>query len=230
MFPRRWVACFDILGFESLLNKASRYSDPNIILRVCDQAIYKARWECKTPEAKIGVLHFSDTFVFYSLDDQGEAYTWIQSISKNFIRGCLDGHPFIPLRGAITCGEFYVNEDKTVYFGNAFIEAYKAAESQDWIGLILTKEAEQRISEEWRLISAYHQFPVVDVPIKVSPSGEVVLKKHPAYSFHAEKLNQGKRIGILEEEMSRVDDRYKIKYRNTITHIKLIAQMAVCNK
>ena len=222
-FPKRWVACFDILGFQSLSEKEK----PEYVLEIYNKALQASINELKLPEKagiQIGRWHFSDTFVFYSVDDEGPSYTWIQSIAKNFIRGCLSGDPIIPFRGAIACGEFYADHEKNIYFGKAFIEAYKEAEAQNWIGLILTKTAKERIRKYNPSPNpARHQFPVVDVPMKTKYPTTMFTSKHPAYSFHAETIDQTSLIRVLEGIILRVDDKVKIKYQNTIDHIKRIA-------
>lgn len=224
IFPKKWLAYFDILGFSNLIEKSSFYSNPDIVLEVYDYALNEAKRSLPSlDEVRIEREHFSDTFIFYAIDDAPSSYTWIQSIGKNFIRHCLDSDPFIPLRGAITYGEFYTDQVKSIYFGKAFIEAYKEAELQDWIGLILTDTAWKKI-REYGLESSRHQFPLTDVPIKKDATNVVIAIKRPAYSFHAESLDQAKRIEALEAEMVRqnVEGKDKIKYQNTIAHIKRI--------
>ena len=230
-FSKRWVAYFDILGFKELVNKASFYANPNIVMKIFERAFQETSKELKPLETvgdKISQLYFSDTFVFYTEDDSGGSYKWIQSVAKNFIRGCLDGNPFIPLRGAITCGELHVEKDRNIFFGKAFIEAHEIAEVQDWIGLVLTKTAEERISQYDPCIHpARHHFLMSDIPVRLKPSGKISTLKYFAYSFHAEKLDQTTRIRTLEREMKQLDENIKRKYRNTIHHIKSIATSSV---
>lgn len=234
MFPKRWVACFDILGFSNLIKSSSFYSNPSIVLEVYEKALQDAKNELQTLNStlegtRINRLHFSDTFLFYSKDDTPESYSWIQSVAKNFIRHCLDGDPSIPLRGAIAYGEFYADQDKGIYFGEAFIEAYEGAESQNWIGLILTKTVESKV-HEYGLYTSRHQFPVVNVPIKKEyktkyMSINLFTKiKHPAYSFHAENLEQTTRIQTLKMMKQYAEEKDKIKYQNTIDHIKRLCR------
>src|ERR1700683_1186906 len=110
MIPKLWLAYFDILGFSALVEKSPH---PDFVLEIYNEAMRISQQDMKS--AGLLRLHFSDTFVFYSTEGTPKSYTWIQVVAKNFIRGCL--RQYIPLRGAITFGEFYADAQKGIYFG-----------------------------------------------------------------------------------------------------------------
>lgn len=199
MFPNRWLAYFDILGFSQLIKS----THPDIILELYNEAL--DLFENEKKDTGLSSLHFSDTFIFYSSDDTPESYTWIQLVASKFMHSCLKKH--IPMRGAITVGEFYVDSEKGIYMGKALIEAYHEAESQDWIGLILTKSAEEKVVGKYALNPAFHNFPMVAVPKK---------NQLHAYSF---KGNTTYLVNILQQMQDKAPDKDKVKYQNTIDHL-----------
>jgi hypothetical protein len=53
---------------------------------------------------------------------------------------------YLPVRGAISFGEFYANREDSIYFGKALVEAYELTESQQWIGTAIAPSAEEYAS------------------------------------------------------------------------------------
>ena len=213
MFSNRWIAYFDILGFSALVEKATH---PDFILEIYNEALVLSQQDVQS--AGLSRLHFSDTFIFYSTNDAPESYTWIQVVAKNFIRGCVC--KYIPLRGAIAFGEFYADTTKGIFFGKALTEAYKEAESQNWIGLVLAKTAEEKVLE-YELDPARHQFPIVNVPEK---------SKQPAYDFHRNGNNVDQVLRALVEMQKSSPSKDKSKYQNTIDYIKGRSAVATTHK
>jgi hypothetical protein len=56
----------------------------------------------------------------------------------------ITGIGYIPVKGAISCGDLYVDSENTLFFGEALIEAYEYGENHDWIGLLLCPSMEER--------------------------------------------------------------------------------------
>jgi len=81
-------------------------------------------------------IWFSDTFVFYSLDDTGNSFAWVDQVARwfTYFLICSD----IPVRGALSCDDFYADRNNNLYYGPALVEAYEYAEAQDWIGFLLS--------------------------------------------------------------------------------------------
>jgi len=221
-FPERWLAYFDILGFSALIEK----HHPYFILEMYEDALKASH----IPQsAEINRIHFSDTFVFYSADDTPQSYAWMQSVAKNFVYTCV--YKSIPLRGAIAFGEFYANEEKNIYFGKAFIEAYQEAESQDWIGLVLTKTAEARVhqynnEEEYKdkINPLHHNFLLSQVPRNSKClAGSVITKEQQSSKYFVYDFHKGSNIdGVLtrlQEMQASAPQKAKKKYQNTISYI-----------
>lgn len=212
MSAKRWIAYFDILGFSHRIET----THPDIILEIYNKLVRLSQQELES--AGLFCLYFSDTFIFYSMDDTPKSYSWIQVVAKNFIRDCL--REYVPFRGAIAFDEFYVDLKKGIFFGKALVEAHREAESQDWIGLILAKSAEEKV-REYRLKTGGHGYPMVDVPTYNQYSVVNVPTKiqHPVYDFHRNG-NVELTLKALEEMQKTAPLKAKHKYQNTIDFIK----------
>ena len=205
-----WIVYFDILGFSSWVQ-----DNPCFVLEQ-----YEAALQASTVSDTVMVdkIHFSDTFLFYSIDNSPQAYSWLQCIAKNFMLRCI--YKKIPLRGAIAHGEFYVDKSKGVYFGKALIDAYKEAESQDWVGLIIEKSAEKKITQDYKLNPSHHNFICTKIPRNSKHNGqEEEGLQFFAYDFHGKTNIEG----ILSNLAAMKNDaplKQKQKYDNTTSFIK----------
>ena len=53
----------------------------------------------------------------------------------------------IPLRGALSCGDFFAHKESGIFIGPALVDAYRLCEDQDWIGFALSPAATRRMRE-----------------------------------------------------------------------------------
>ncbi len=206
-YKNRWLVYFDILGFKNIVNDKNVFS----ILELYERALSNTK-NHKIFTKCINYAYFSDTFIFYSENDSEKEFTWIQSVAKNMIRKSLENR--IPLRGALTMGEFYADKNQQVYFGNGIIDAYEEAERQDWIGLIITQASEKSIST-FGLNPTRFKFKKWMIPIKGKSKPTRILRY--AYNFDS-NINLDKKLGILENMKRESSDRKK--YSNTIKFLK----------
>lgn len=136
----RYLIFLDLLGFSDLVSNKSS----NEILQIINDALEPfLEWEKLNTYFK--TIYFSDTFIFYQ-EPKGyyrrcflDAYALAAMITSSLLaKG-------IPLRGAITFGEFEVEFDDSgrhqLYFGKALIEAYKAEMKENWIGVTIQPSA-----------------------------------------------------------------------------------------
>jgi hypothetical protein len=110
----------------------------------------------------IGYAWFSDTFIVYTADYSGQSFAALDNIAEWFSYFLIWVN--VPLRGAISCDEFYADSENNLFFGNALIEAYEYGEAQDWIGFLLCPSSVKRLEElglpvEKRLYYAYADIP-----------------------------------------------------------------------
>lgn len=164
-----WVAYFDILGFknETPLDAGQlpglAYMYTKIVNRINERRekltnIGAPWYDC---------LWFSDSFLFYSLDDSINSYRIIYLAAIHFFEYMIVTKKW-SVRGALTVGGFYADRKSNIFLGEALIDAYSFAEKQDWIGLALTPKAHSK------LVASGKQFTWVDsfgfreynVPIK----------------------------------------------------------------
>jgi hypothetical protein len=67
-------------------------------------------------------------------------------VSRLFVESLIQKQ--IPVRGALSYGEFYVDKKQGVFFGKALVEAYEVAESCNWLGFVLCPSATSRMEKE----------------------------------------------------------------------------------
>lgn len=172
-----WVAYLDILGFKNMLeesrmtvSKASAGRRPmhldlfvkNHYGDVLD-AIQRGNEWCRD---MVSIAWFSDSFILFSHDDTLKSFgATIYSAGAFFGEAvCRE----MPLRGALSFGEFYADVEKGIFLGLALIDAYEYAEAQDWIGLVITPgahKAYEQLQDSANLLS-HHGFVEHDVFFK----------------------------------------------------------------
>jgi hypothetical protein len=55
------------------------------------------------------------------------------------------------VRGGISFGEAYIDEEESVFVGKPIVEAYQLEKSQQWAGVALMEKAVERIPERVHL-------------------------------------------------------------------------------
>lgn len=136
---RYFVAYFDFLGFREYVKEnplSFTVSDYKEVLKSI-----KEKEGIYFDVDKIICSWFSDTFLFCAKADTDEferAFGNIQLLSSSFFKEMIFKQ--IPLRGALTVGEFYPEPKRNIFLGKALIKAYDYAENQNWLGFVLTTE------------------------------------------------------------------------------------------
>lgn len=136
----RYLLFLDILGFSDLVSEKGQ----DDVLRIITNAIeYFHRWEGLNRNFK--TIYFADTFLFYQENEgyHDSHFMDIYALSSFVLTALLSEG--IPARGAISFGEFHVHEGVAdrhqVYFGRALIEAHKAEQNENWIGITILPSA-----------------------------------------------------------------------------------------
>lgn len=214
---KRWVGYFDLLGVKSLFKSNN---PPHSVFGALSSAIEKFK---KRAEARknVGYTWFSDTFIVYTDDDSSESFCSIDFIARWFFYYLITNGDGIPIRGAISCDEFYVDRENNLFFGEALIEAYKYGEIQDWIGVILCPSAEEQLKHLNKLELKSDHYAYTDIPLKIGQCYHLI-EKLPAlilgkWGFF---LNENSIIERLSQMKERnVDERIRSKYNRTIEFI-----------
>jgi len=223
---KRWVSFFDILGFKRMCQT----NDPRKIfadIAGCLEALeerHKKQW---ADWSKFEFVHFSDSFIIYSppIDppiSNSPTFGGIELISRLFFESLIQKQ--IPVRGALSCGEFYVDKKQGVFFGKALNEAYEIAESCNWLGFVLCPSATSRMKKELgsedgkvcpiekfdRFAGLYKQYPIPKLKAKKCDAGVEL----GTACFFADKRKLLQSLGKMKAMAEKPEQ--KKKYENTI--------------
>jgi hypothetical protein len=151
----RYLLLVDILGFSELVRTKGRQE----VLATINEALEAFdRWEKLNQLFK--TIYFSDTFLFYQVPKGYGSWAFLDAYAiGGFILTALLAKG-IPARGAITFGDFDVLDgahgNHQVYFGAALVEAHRAEQRENWIGITIQPPAWKPYeAEEPRLIEAF---------------------------------------------------------------------------
>jgi len=154
---------------------------------------------------------FSDTIVVYTRKSGKKAFNHLIRFAEILFTHMI--HLKIPLRGAISFGEFYVNTRKHIFIGKAFLEAHRYAEEQDWIGLIITPSAQSVALDDKNYVP--YRLCFYDVPFHNNKSKKLLtlcLEEHPKFPDVIHK-------NLSELRDTQIDQSIKEKYNKTISFI-----------
>ena len=150
-----YIALFDILGFKQTIKDLSLEELKQImgnefteILDVC--ITYKSHkdkdvdvensWKehIKLGNKECSFIRFSDTILFYIEEESLLSFLHIlltsaRLVSLMFLNG-------LPIRGAITKGELYVDDSNSLILGEGLIRALDLEKEQQWAGAIIDSE------------------------------------------------------------------------------------------
>ncbi|MGB2880792.1 hypothetical protein [Candidatus Aalborgicola defluviihabitans] len=136
----RYLLLVDILGFSALVQTKGREEVLETI-----KAALKAfgRWEDLNQQFK--TIYFSDTFLFYQVPKGYGSWAFLDVYAiAGFILTALLAKG-IAARGAVTFGDFEVIDEPQsghqVYFGSALVEAHRAEQRENWIGITIEQSA-----------------------------------------------------------------------------------------
>ncbi len=225
-YTKSWVSYLDLLGITDLVHK----KDWVDVSYYYEKAV-KEFTEVYNLTSKVERAWLSDTFILYSPDNTACSFVEIESITHAFILSLIEHS--IPVRGAMSCGDFYADKKKNILFGPALIDAYCYGENQDWIGFVLTPSAVEQITvigyhiDQTNINYAYWDIPYKKIAYCASaPKDTPCLKKSlPAYIIgnsqrsgvdrHNECLNR-----LYKMKGKQKDCKLIRKYENTINFIE----------
>lgn len=213
-YAARWVSYLDLLGFTELV----RTKGWVYVFSHYTQAV-KHVIKDRGFEPSIEKTWFSDTFLLYSPDNTASSFAAIEATTRWFMYFLICAG--IPIRGAMSCGNFYADKENNVFFGQALIEAYQYGENQDWIGFVLSPSAINQMTAvglpaNERLNYAYWNIPYKKVDNTLPES-------LPAYIIGDSVEINGKNPcldKLLEMKGRLKDSRFIKKYENTISFIR----------
>ncbi len=138
----RYLLFLDILGFS---DRVEKHGVAHVYATIDNAVQCFERWQGLNGDFR--TIYFSDTFLFYQ-EPKGYgdwAFLDMYAIGGMILSALLAQG--IPARGAISFGEFEVHRDRSdkhqLYFGKALLEAYRAEQRENWIGITILPSAWQ---------------------------------------------------------------------------------------
>ncbi|HBG77873.1 MAG TPA: hypothetical protein DDW84_03340 [Phycisphaerales bacterium] len=206
-----WIAYFDVLGFSRMIKEDSG----NLVGFV--EVDYKEIIRALITTGKydpdfVNILWFSDTFLLFTNDGSKGSLSKIDIAARHFFVNVIKKR--IPLRGALSFGEFYADKQNNIFVGEGLIDAYKYAEYQNWLGFIMTPSAILEASKLGLCPPDRSKYIEYDVPCKCQKSTEkLYVFKPPEYPNLRESVEQ-----LYKESQNTCanDDNVMLKYKNTL--------------
>jgi hypothetical protein len=136
----RYLAYFDILGYKERISTKSLDEE----YRIYSKFVKDAK-DCCTKfikgkgSGKVDFLYFSDTILSFTPDDSEISFASIIGFSLCLlVTGAVRNTPYLPLRAAITFGEF--SNVNNIFIGPALRQACELEKEQEWSGCCLSLE------------------------------------------------------------------------------------------
>ncbi len=222
----RWVAYLDLLGIKDLIN-TSYWTK---VFEVYADSIDHFKKDSFDSHL-LKKITFSDSFIIYTIDDTDLAYRAIDSFIRYFFVSLIKKK--IPVRGSMSFGEFYADDESGLYFGAALNEANMFSELQDWIGFMLTETAVKRLGElglpaDERLNYAYYPIPLKKYTVK----SEADYINLPAFIIGNSPSTEGQkpcRKALLSMQRNQTEERIKNKYLRTLDFLSKNERNVVTN-
>ena len=141
-YTKRWFAYFDLLGFAQLVRTSEIRSVLPIYERVLETIKEKAN-----PKKSTGLNFswFSDTFIIFTKGSSLEEFGIIERAARLFFQKLILHH--IPVRGAISYGDLYTQQEKSIFLGEALMDAYEYGEKQNWLNFVITPTASEALEK-----------------------------------------------------------------------------------
>jgi len=210
------VACCDILGFKKKLRKFEKGAGVGRLNIFVDIHYNKIIDELKKRNSyhtkEVFSTWFSDTFLFFTFNDSKNSFKCLQGTFDVFCWELISiGWP---LRGAIGFGQLYADITKKIFLGSSIINAYEYAERQNWIGSIVTQEANEKLKEldvdlsQWNTSFKEYSVPFHKNGKRILPEKLFVSKIH---------YNRPEVIkSVRQMQQQALDKKDKIKYKKTL--------------
>lgn len=214
VFNNLWIAHFDILGFKELIRNPAGSLKSTILVEQIDEIIEELKGHFKNSFFDgIDYYFYADTFVIVSKTDEPKNWLPFLNLSQRLMQACI--YKRLPIKGAISYGEVIVGHGGKIIIGLAALEAYEYCNDQDWIGLILTPSASQKLIAE--NIPPWHQYFInQDIPMKSRHSQDVY-----AHTFINGSANfESPLVSRLAEMKHFTPVKHKEKYQRTIDFIR----------
>ncbi len=146
----RYVAYFDMLGFKTatLKNSAEAWGALSDLRRCMDEVSgipIKIKNENVILIDRIKIFILADSVLIFTAEDLEYDLVAILMLTSELFAKAL--YRCVPLRGAITHGEFFYNLDLSIFGGVPFVCAYELEKSVQWSGIVVDDTVAERHKE-----------------------------------------------------------------------------------
>lgn len=138
---KRAIAIFDILGFRKIVQSTNLKKLPELIKKTLNLT-QGSLVSCDL----VGSALFSDTIILFGLF--GKDFfdeSWIIASSSNLLNTF--ARFGIPIRGALTYGDIYINQEERTVVGPALVKGYDLGQKQNWMGAIVDPDYDDRFNK-----------------------------------------------------------------------------------
>ena len=212
-YTKRWFAYFDLLGFANLV----RTHKIEHVLPLYAEVLATITQKAESRRSKgISYTWFSDTFIIFTRGSSEKEFSLIEQVSRLFFQKLILSQ--IPVRGALTVGLLYTQQQKNIFLGEALIDAYEYGEKQDWLGFLLTPSAYQHLEGTSLHLERRAHYRVVDI--------EGVIKHPQSQNVFAFAFNNGWVNGknpylqAVQSMKRKAGEAFQTKYLHTEEFIK----------
>lgn len=173
---KSFIAYFDFLGFQNFIEKNDLTTQKKVmgqIYRDIELAMGVARKNFLNSgrnaipdisESKLNCINFSDTVVFWTLDDSESSLSELIKVAHEFNRRAIEST--FPVRGSIVFGEIIHNlyDDRNIngaqyainsVFGYGIIIAHQKTQRQNWAGTVLDNSLIEELQQKGYNVDEY---------------------------------------------------------------------------
>ncbi|MEX2497372.1 MAG: hypothetical protein WD397_00680 [Wenzhouxiangellaceae bacterium] len=212
-YTKRWFSYFDLLGFAQLV----RTSEINSVLPIYEKVLETIEEKAgqKKPRG-LSYSWFSDTFIIFTRGSSLEEFGLIEQAARLFFQRLILHK--IPVRGAISYGDLYTQQEKNIFLGEALMDAYEYGEEQNWLNFVISPSAAKALDTLGFPMSERVHYRMVEKKGVITHPGN---KEVYAYAFNNGTVNGInpllKSLHAMKESSPKIQ---KIKYENTIEFIE----------
>lgn len=212
-YTKRWFSYFDLLGFANLV----RTNEIHNVLPIYEKVLEAIEEKANLKKTKgISYSWFSDTFILFTKGSSLEEFSLIEQASRLFFQKLILHE--IPVRGALSFGDLYTQQEKNVFLGEALMDAYEYGEKQNWLNFVIAPSACNALEKQnFPMNERAHYRQVRESSVITHPNTENVW----AYAFNNGSVNNKNPflkalVSMKENSPIEVQD----KYINTIQFIE----------
>jgi hypothetical protein len=144
-----FIALFDILGYRDWIkvNTVEKIAIDQKNMKRMITTNVESQLNYALQKDIIKILSYADTFLIYTNEISDTGFQTIMHACRGMFEAAICFA--LPIRGTVTCGEFYACEDMLT--GKPLLEAFEKEKAQDWIGCWISDVCFEKISDEEKL-------------------------------------------------------------------------------